>query len=349
MDSLRLTTLILLLLAPSHRSLAQGSLVASIHGHATDLTGVPLTRGAIQLYSIHNPAASALRPDFRFPLDPAGDFHGTGIASGDYLVALYLDGRLIDTAPDIDLQANRDNVINFDLTGKEYRAKQSASRNRLNDDYIAALAKVDADNTVAGKVTDARAWLTSGDANSAIQEMQQALVSRPAEPLFWYMLGEAQSQSKQYTAAVESFEKGLTLSPRKVVWSPLRASVENNLAFALAQCDRNADAVGAYETAALYDPIHEARYYLNEAFLYRNLLDDPHALEAANKAIAADPDEAEAYYVRGQAMVGRSVVNSAAHKTVAPPGCIEAYQKYLTLAPHGRFAPDAKAVLAEFR
>jgi hypothetical protein len=32
---------------------------------------------------------------------------------------------------------------------------------------------------------------------------------------------------------------------------------------------------------------------------------------------------------------------------ILPPGCEEAYQKYLELAPTGRFAADVKGILAE--
>jgi hypothetical protein len=33
---------------------------------------------------------------------------------------------------------------------------------------------------------------------------------------------------------------------------------------------------------------------------------------------------------------------------VAPPGCLEAYQKYLELAPDGPYAADVKGILAGF-
>jgi hypothetical protein len=36
------------------------------------------------------------------------------------------------------------------------------------------------------------------------------------------------------------------------------------------------------------------------------------------------------------------------HKLVAPPGCLEAYQKYLQLAPDGPYATEVKGILAGF-
>jgi hypothetical protein len=36
------------------------------------------------------------------------------------------------------------------------------------------------------------------------------------------------------------------------------------------------------------------------------------------------------------------------NKLIPPPGCIEAYQKYLDLAPTGLYAGEVKAILASF-
>jgi hypothetical protein len=69
------------------------------------------------------------------------------------------------------------------------------------------------------------------------------------------------------------------------------------------------------------------------------------ALAAADKAIAADPNAADAYYIKGQALVTKTAPD-ASGKLVAPPGCVEAYQKFLELAPNDSKVPDVKAVLA---
>jgi len=69
------------------------------------------------------------------------------------------------------------------------------------------------------------------------------------------------------------------------------------------------------------------------------------AAAAADKAIAADPTRPIPYYLKGQALVGKATVDPKTQKIVAPPGCVEAYQKYLELAPDGQFAPEVKAVL----
>jgi hypothetical protein len=36
------------------------------------------------------------------------------------------------------------------------------------------------------------------------------------------------------------------------------------------------------------------------------------------------------------------------HKLIPPPGCLEAYEKYLQLAPDGPYAAEVKGILAGF-
>ena len=69
------------------------------------------------------------------------------------------------------------------------------------------------------------------------------------------------------------------------------------------------------------------------------------AIAAFDKAIAADPNNALLYYLKGQALVGNATIDPKTQKIVLPPGCAEAYQKYLDLAPTGPYAADAKGIL----
>jgi len=56
---------------------------------------------------------------------------------------------------------------------------------------------------------------------------------------------------------------------------------------------------------------------------------------AADKAIAADSQRADAYYIKAQALIPKATVDSKTQKIVAPPGTVEAYEAYLALAPTG--------------
>jgi len=67
---------------------------------------------------------------------------------------------------------------------------------------------------------------------------------------------------------------------------------------------------------------------------------------AAEQAIALDPARAANYYFKGQALVGKATSDPKTGKIILPPGCAEAYQKYLQLEPNGPFSADAKGVLS---
>ena len=69
-------------------------------------------------------------------------------------------------------------------------------------------------------------------------------------------------------------------------------------------------------------------------------------LAAAEKAIAVDPTRASLYYFKAQALVSKATIDSQTQKMTLPPGCAEAYQKYLQLEPNGQFSADAKGILS---
>jgi hypothetical protein len=68
---------------------------------------------------------------------------------------------------------------------------------------------------------------------------------------------------------------------------------------------------------------------------------------AADEAIKADPTNALPYYLKGQGLIPKATIDPASGKMILPPGCAEAYQQYLSLAPTGPFANDVKGILSE--
>jgi tetratricopeptide (TPR) repeat protein len=104
------------------------------------------------------------------------------------------------------------------------------------------------------------------------------------------------------------------------------------------------EAQDAYDSATQTNPAKAAFYRNNETILFFKAGQSDAQLAAAEKAIAADPTRASMYYFKAQALVSRASVD-ANGKMVLPPGCAEAYQKYLQLEPNGQFSADAKGVL----
>jgi tetratricopeptide (TPR) repeat protein len=73
--------------------------------------------------------------------------------------------------------------------------------------------------------------------------------------------------------------------------------------------------------------------------------DRKESLDAFEKAIAADPNNADAYYFKGQSLMANVTMDSSG-KMIAPEGTTEALNKYLELQPNGQHAQDAKSMLA---
>jgi tetratricopeptide (TPR) repeat protein len=125
----------------------------------------------------------------------------------------------------------------------------------------------------------------------------------------------------------------------------------DNFAAAAARVGKSDDAVNAYQQAAALDPAHAGQYYFNlgAVLTNTNMSNDPkvrkQAVDAFDKAIASDPNRADAYFWKGQNLIGMATTDKDG-KIVAPDGTTEAYQKYLELQPNGPHAEEAKQMLA---
>ena len=106
---------------------------------------------------------------------------------------------------------------------------------------------------------------------------------------------------------------------------------------------RMADAMAAYEKAAALGANPGVAYFNICALLYnRGRMQE--VIPACDKAIAADPAKADAYFIKGSALFGDARFENG--KMILPDGTVQALQKYLELAPSGAHATDVKAMLS---
>jgi tetratricopeptide (TPR) repeat protein len=109
---------------------------------------------------------------------------------------------------------------------------------------------------------------------------------------------------------------------------------------------KDTQAQASFDKAVQSNPSQAALYFGNEAVFFFQVGNTDAQLAAAEKAIAADPQRPTPYYLKAQALASKATLDPQTGKMVLPPGCTEAYQKYLRLDPIGQFSADAKAVLA---
>src|SRR5208283_3458900 len=106
---------------------------------------------------------------------------------------------------------------------------------------------------------------------------------------------------------------------------------------------RNDEAIAAYKDAAGYSA-NPGTAWFNICATEYNTGDSADAIVACDRAIAADPKKADAYFIKGSLMFANGGLDKDNH-FVVPSGTIEALKKYLELAPDGGHSGDVHQML----
>lgn len=183
------------------------------------------------------------------------------------------------------------------------------------------------------------------------QLMTKDTAAKADASILWARLGQAQVALKKYDDAVTSFKKALDIeSAAKKAQPEVQGLAQSGLGEAYARQGKVQEANDAFDAAVKANPTQATFYLKNQAVIFFQQGNATAQVAAAEKAIAADsnpndPNLAILYYLKGQGLVGNATIDPKTQKIVLPPGCAEAYQKYLELAPTGPYAADAKGIL----
>src|SRR5579862_8672118 len=188
---------------------------------------------------------------------------------------------------------------------------------------------------------DAKQW---PDAEAALKQLLSS------EPRWEYAeaLGAAQMNQGHYADSLESYQRAIDLAQKDLAGknaSPAAiAQIYTAIGNANLKLKKNDAAIAAYNKAATLAANPAVAYFNLCAVMFN--MGQPAAKTAAacDKAIAADPKKADAYFVKGSALYGEGAVDKS-NKFVVPPGAVEALKQYLVLAPGGPHAQDVKAML----
>lgn len=362
-----LTIALLVVVAMAHPSRSMAQTTASIHGHVNNPINQAITKGDVKLTTDRTSDAKSRKYQYTFPIDQNGDYKGTGITAGNYVAVVFVDNKSIDFNDNVALANGDDKVVNFDMSRADYIAKMTPDEKKQLEEYRKKNAEaMKANSQIANlnkALVQARADTKAGNFDPAIASMTNATTLKPDEPILWVALGDAQlgaanaqekagtpatdaGLQKKFSDAADSYKKAIDLnSASKKPNAQTAAAAYNQLAQALSRGGKTTEATAAYDQAATADPANAGMYYFNEAATFYNTGKLDEAGAAADKAIAADPKRADAYYIKGQSLIPKATVDPKTQKIVAPPGCVEAYQQYLALAPDGPHAADVKGIL----
>jgi tetratricopeptide (TPR) repeat protein len=364
----------------AHQAAAQ---TGKIHGHVTNYTGQPQTVGMIGLstdagvtsaytFSVDSKGdyAGEAAPGrylliYRMPDTPPSLFI-------DSISSVVIDaGKDLRQDDDMSRQAFIDELPDEQKKELEDLKKQNTAAQgqealvkTINADLAVAsqeLKESDAARTTAIKELGKTADPTEINAKAAgiksakcaeveslmlkdLQSIKESGLSAD-ESTLWENLGRAQVGLKQYDEAEKSYKRILEIQASGKPNPTAQAFANAGLGEIYARTGKPSDAAKAFDVAVQLDPSHAALFLKNEALAFLQTGDAEAQVAAADKAIKADPRDALAYYVKANGLLKKSGVDLAAKHYDLPPGCAEAYQKYLSLAPSGPYAAEAQAVL----
>ena len=322
-----------------------------IHGHVTDPTGVAKGPGTIGL-------STDLGHTFKytFPVNATGDFTGDGIAPGSYSVIFRLpdtpEGKFIDEIDNVKVAAGDDVKQDVDMSRQAYIDKMTPEQKKAVEEFRKKNAEIMKTNTVIKSLNSDLAAARTANHDKKFDQAETLMLkdtaAKPDGELLWYELGIAQLGLKKYPDAGTDMQKTLDLAKADKKPIPeLIGGAYAGLGEVDARTGKVDDAAGAYDEAVKANPPKAGFYYGNEAIIFSQIGNTDAQGAAADKAIAADPKNPIPYYLKGQALIPKATEDPKTHKIVLPPGCAEAYEKYLDLAPEGQFANDVKSILAQ--
>jgi len=297
--------------------------------------------------------------------DKKGHYIYNGLPlGGKYTVSVYIDGQKRDEVSHIQTRLGDPVPVNFDLKAPQQAGQAAAAPAPPTPEQERSLSK------------------EQKEAIEKLNKENAAIVAKNKALNDTFNAGKEAANAKNFDVAIEAFQKGTELDPTQaVIWAnladsyvglantktgpeqqaPLEKSLDafqkaistakadnpayhNNYALALGRLKKTDEAQAELNKAAQLDPPNAARYYYNLGAVLVNGGQTTAAEEAFKKAIAANPDYADAQFQYATALSAK-LATGADGKVVAPPGMKEALDKYLELQPTGQFADAAKGML----
>ena len=185
------------------------------------------------------------------------------------------------------------------------------------------------------------------DFTMAALAFQRAAQMDPDQHVIHAFLGDTYRQMRKYDQAVGSYGNALTALAKKKPNPNSEVAYRRSLASTLAMAGKGTEAYAAVERVAELAPGKLSDVYFRIAAAFVRTGRSKEAVEAFRKSLKADPKNAEAQYQLAVTLVSMATVTEDGQQIPAP-GTLEAYQRYLEIAPTGSHALEAKTMIAAF-
>jgi tetratricopeptide (TPR) repeat protein len=341
----------------------------SVKGVVRDADGKPVNGALVRWLNQDNGRKYEIKTNSK------GEYFSLGIMPGTYKAVLMVDGKEVfhldaihvgieELGQDFDLQKEQENSAKAKGISPEVIKQQQEQQREQAEKQQKEVVTVKSLNE---RLTAANVSMKAGDYDAAISTLTEATQMDATRDVLWAGLADAYAgaamkqtdpaqKTKMLDQSIQDYQKAVDLK-KKSMESGAKpdanvqlAAMYNNMARAKTNAGKVDEAIQDYDQAAKLNPAAAGTYYFNMGATLTNInkTNDPKirqsAIDAFDKAIAADPNHADAYYYKATNMVGGATLQGT--KMVAPDGTAEAFNKYLELQPTGPHAEDSKAMLA---
>jgi Tfp pilus assembly protein PilF len=339
--------------------------ISAIEGDVKGEDGQPAVKAVIKI------TRTDIKGNYKCETNKKGHYFYNGLPLGTYNITVEVNGKEMDGANNVKTRLGDPTPVNFDLQ------KVAASRN-------AQQAQMQQQASTGGQLSKEQERGMTKEQKEAYDKAlkeREASMKKNKELNDAFNAGMTAMQNKDYDAAAAALTKATEMDPKQIaVWSnladayvnaagkktggdfdatmakgfeayqkaielnPTDGGLHNNYALALSKAKKFPEMQAELEKAAQIDPTKAGQYYYNLGASLVNSGQNEPAGQAFKKAIELDPNHADSYYQYGVFLVGKASF-AADGKVIPVPGTVDAFQKYLQLAPTGQFAEQAKAML----
>ena len=178
---------------------------------------------------------------------------------------------------------------------------------------------------------------------AAMMQKAEPMAAKNAKNLAAVMEHEASDlqNAKMYDQAAQIYEK-------LIAADPTNATFHSDLGTTYASQGKAQEGEAECAKAGQTSPADGTRCYFNLGAIANNAGKMDDAANAFQKATQLDPKNADAFFLEGQALMGKATMGPD-NKIVPAPGTVEALQTYLQLDPNGKYAASAQSMLASIQ
>jgi tetratricopeptide (TPR) repeat protein len=337
-----------------------------VEGQVLSIEGKPFPDVTVQIKS------TEMGQQLEAKTDRNGKWLINGVRSGLWNLTLKVKDQVIhERQIRIALSGNEPIVINFkDLIAKE-SAEESAKRKKFEEDqqkFVGMKAHFDAGRAAIDQAIAVRNEIQKTPvadrgplneklaqfAGAAVTELEAAEKTAPEkDPNLHIVLGNlglAYDLVGRNDEAAAAYAKAVELkpdSPNNYLALGTVQAKAGKVTEAMETCDKVAKL-----TATAADAVQVASScFGNVGIVLQNGSKMKESVEPLKRATQIKPDVADYWFLLGRALSNAMESKTEGGKIIAvvPPGTAEAFQKYLELAPNGRFAQEAKDGLETLR